>query len=103
MIVYIKNESNLTDPNTNANTAPIAWMWTAIYSGVHGWTGAAYLTNFFVGLIVPVAELVAWILYLFGDNSWFGWWSNGVGYYGAIIAQMVPPLFAMLQLGLGGS
>lgn len=85
MIVYVKNDDDLKDSSTGTGTLPLAWMWSAISSGTHGWTAAAYLTNFWVGLLVNVTELIAWVFYLVGDNEWFGWWANGVGYYGSMI------------------
>jgi len=99
LIVYVKNGTDLAN-STGQAVPPISWMWTGIYRGTGGWTAAAYLTSFVVGLVVSVAEFVAWIFYLTGEGEWFSWYTNSVGYYGSIIPQMFPILWAILQLGL---
>lgn len=99
MVVYVKNTDDLKNSD-GQTTTPVAWMWTGIYNGTSGWTAASYLTNFFVGLAIPVAELVAWVFYMIGEGQWLSWYVNSVGYYGSIILGMIPILWAILQLGL---
>ncbi len=74
-------------------------MWGGVYDFSHGWTAAAYISNFFIYLATSVMELIAWIFYLAGDNVWLGWYAMGLGWYGSIFFAFLPVLFAAFQIG----
>lgn len=65
-----------------------------------GWTAATYFANFIAYLVVSVPELVLWVFYLFGNNVWFSWWVNGIGWWFSVVGMGLPVIFASLQLGL---
>jgi len=71
-------------------------MWAGILDVRYGWTSAAWLANFFIYGSVSVPELVAWALYLTGDNEWFGWWVTGYGWWGSVFLMTVPVVFSSL-------
>ena len=110
--VYVPNTNYITSA-ANAATEPIAWFWTNLMDGSHGWTAASYLSTFILYLITSVIEVIGYILYQVQHESgacFFRTFASTVGYWLGLYAGMLPWVFSLLQLamateagGLGGN
>merc|ERR1719469_101111 len=78
---------------------PLAWFWMNLASGTMGWTAASYMSYFWLYALISVVEFASWCMYISGDSQFFELWSR-VSTWGSLIAYMIPPLFAALQLWL---
>ena len=87
----------------NTDVLPIQWAFSMLTDRFYGWTAASYVANFVAYGVVALPELAAWILYLLGENEWFGWYVGTVGLYGSIFLCVLSPIFATLQLALPAS
>jgi hypothetical protein len=56
--------------------------------------------SFWIHLLISVTEFVAWIFYLNGDNVWFGWYVDSIGWWGSIFLLPIPWLFSVCQIAL---
>jgi len=97
MFIYNKNNIDLTD-NAGRTTVPLLWWWSHLGNHFHGWTAAMYFTNFFVLILTSVIEFCSYFLFLQGRNRWFAVWTSTIGWWGAIVGQAVPWIFALFQL-----
>ena len=94
LFTYTKNVVGLKI--FNKSMSPIEWAFAMLSDKTYGFTAAAYLTNFLIYGAIALPELAAYILYLFGENEWYGWYPATIGLYGSIFLMPIPPIMATL-------
>jgi len=111
MFLYIGNTSSDTLTVSGTATIPLLWMFSNLSSSTYGLQALAELLNLIFYAVVSVVELVAWIVWMAAaDGSFAKLWFGIVGYWGSLIAYVVPPVIALLHAllatgsgGLGGT
>jgi len=97
MFLYIGN--NTSDTLTVSGTAsiPFLWMFSNLGTAASMMQALSLLLTFVFYMVVSVVELVAWIVFMTGDGAFAKLWMGLIGYWGSLIAYVVPPVFAMLH------
>ena len=96
--VYVPNTNYITS-SQNAATEPIAWFWTNLSSGTHGWTAASYLSSFVLYLITSVVEVIGYTMYLVEHEygaCFYRSYASTVGYWLGLYVGMLPWVFSLL-------
>ena len=101
MFVFVKNDSS--DDNlkhiSGVDTYPIAFMWERLgaTSGLYVHLALALMTGFILQIFVSFIELLAWIVYMVGDDlGFFSFWASVIGYWGSLVLYGVPFIFSVL-------
>jgi len=104
MFVFVRNHSQ--DENLrnimDQDSYPIAWFWDYMVKpeSPYVYLALALFFGFTTQLIVSVCELIAWILYMLGDPTWFVFWASVFGYWGSMVLYALPWVFLSLQIGI---
>lgn len=110
MFLYIGSNASDKLQVASADSIPLIWMWSAIGTTATMWQALSHLATLIFYLVVSVIELVAWIVWtVAADGEFATLWIGTIGYWGSLIAYVLPPVFALLHLimatgsgGLGG-
>jgi hypothetical protein len=99
-----------TNTSDTLSSVPFIWMFSNLGSTTLGLQALSMLLNFVFYMVVSVVELVAWIVFMTGDGEFAKLWIGVIGYWGSLIAYVIPPVIALLHAlldsgsgGLGGT
>lgn len=102
MFFYVKNEDSDADLITidGTQTIPIGWWWERMGDviGDYRYLSLSLFLNWIFYFVVSVMEMIAWAFYLVGDMQLAALWFGTVGYWGTLIAYVIPPLFAIIHI-----
>lgn len=100
--IYVKNRKDDSKLLTMelTETLPIGFFWARIveFGGEYTYLGLSLFFTFLSSIIVSVAEMITWALYMTGEMAFFGWYVNIIGYYGSIVFYVMPPVFSLLYI-----
>jgi hypothetical protein len=97
MFLYIGTTSADTLTVSGTASIPFLWMFSNLGTAATMLQALSLLMTFVFYMVVSVVELVAWIVSMGGDYAFAKLWMGLIGYWGSLIAYVVPPVFAMLH------
>ena len=100
MVMFVYRKNVLALKINNVASLPIAWWWAMLGDETVGFTAATYLSSFVSYWVASAPEVLLFVYSLFGENEWYAWWVNNIGWWVSIFGMGLPVIFSALQLGL---
>jgi len=102
--VFVKNTSGDAGLKSIAKieVLPIGFFWERFLTenDAYSYLALSMFFNFVTFFLVSFIEMIAWIIYVVGEPTFFGWYVNVIGFWGSIVLYMLPPILAISHIGL---